>query len=157
MKNSLKKVGILLFLVVVAIQFYQPALNQNPDQDYTNDFIITTNAPTNISKLIKTSCYDCHSNNTQYLWYDYIQPARMFVETHITDGKKELNFNEFGSYSNRKQQSELEAISKQIKSGDMPLSSYTLLHHDAILNEAQKQEIITWINSINENNSLSEN
>ena len=70
---------------------------------------------------------------------------------------KELNFNEFGSYSNRKQQSELEAISKQIKSGDMPLSSYTLLHHDAIFNEAQKQEIITLINSINENNSLSEN
>jgi len=81
----------------------------------------------------------------------------MFVESHIKEGKEELNFNEFGSYSNRKQQSELEAISKQIKSGDMPLSSYTLLHHDAILNEAQKQEIITWINSINENNSLSEN
>lgn len=157
MKRRLKKVGIVLFLVLIAIQFYQPALNQNPGQDYTNDFLVTTDAPTNISKLIKTSCYDCHSNNTQYLWYDYIQPARMFVETHITDGKKELNFNEFGSYSNRKQQSELEAISKQIKSGDMPLSSYTLLHHDAILNEAQKQETITWINSINENNSLSEN
>ena len=80
----------------------------------------------------------------------------MFVEKHITDGKKELNFNEFGSYSNRKQQSKLEAISKQIKSGEMPLSSYTILHHDAALNETQKQEIITWINSIKEN-SLSKN
>lgn len=157
MKRKLKKVGIALFLVLIVIQFYQPALNQNPGQDYTNDFLIITNAPNNISKLIQTSCYDCHSNNTKYLWYDYVQPARMFVEAHISDGKKELNLNEFGSYSNRKQQSKLEAISKQIKSGEMPLSSYTLLHHDAVLTETQKQAIIQWIESINEEDNTSEN
>ncbi len=147
MKMKLKKVGFILFLVLIAIQFYQPALNQSSGQDYTNDFLITANAPKNISKLIQTSCYNCHSNNTNYLWYDYVQPSRMFVETHISDGKEELNFNEFGSYSNRKQQSKLEAIIKQIKSGEMPLSSYTILHQDAVLNENQKQEIINWINS----------
>ncbi len=157
MKRRLKKVGIALFLVLISIQFYQPALNQSSGQDYTNDFLITTKAPKYISKLIQTSCYDCHSNNTKYLWYDYIQPARMLVEAHISNGKKELNFNEFGSYSNRKQQSKLEAIGKQIKSGDMPLKSYTLLHHDAVLNEAQRQEIIHWINSIQENSSSSVN
>jgi hypothetical protein len=81
----------------------------------------------------------------------------MLVEAHISNGKKELNFNEFGSYSNRKQQSKLEAIGKQIKSGDMPLKSYTLLHQDAVLNEAQRQEIIHWINSIQENSSSSVN
>lgn len=145
MKRKLKKVCITLFLVLIAIQFYQPALNQNPGQDYTNDFLIKTNAPKNISKLIQTSCYDCHSNNTKYLWYDYIQPARMFVENHIKEGKKELNFNEFGSYSNRKQQSKLEAIGIQIKSGEMPLSSYTLLHHEAKLNEEEKEAIFSWI------------
>lgn len=147
MKRKLKKVGFILFLVLIAIQFYQPALNQSSGQDYTNDFLITTKAPKNISKLIQTSCYNCHSNNTQYLWYDYVQPARMFVETHISDGKEELNFNEFGSYSNRKQQSKLEAMIKQIKSGEMPLSSYTVLHQDAVLNETQKKDLITWLNS----------
>lgn len=147
MKGKLKKVGVTLFLVLIAIQFYQPALNQNPEQDYIKDFLVITNAPNNISKLIKTSCYDCHSNNTQYLWYDYVQPARMFVEGHISDGIKELNFNEFGSYSNRKKQSKLEAISKQIESGEMPLSSYTLLHRDAILDKTQKEEIINWLNT----------
>lgn len=157
MKRKLKKVAIVLFLVLIVIQFYQPALNQNSGQDYTNDFLITTKAPKNISKLIQTSCYDCHSDNTKYLWFDYIQPARLFVEAHIGEGKKELNFNEFGSYSNRKQQSKLEAISKQIKSGNMPLSSYTLLHRKAILGETQKQEIIDWIDSVKENNSSSEN
>ena len=151
MKRKLKKVGFILFLVLIAIQFYQPVLNQSSGQDYTNDFLITTNAPKNISKLIQTSCYNCHSNNTNYLWYDYVQPARIFVESHISDGKEELNFNEFGSYSNRKQQSKLEAMIKQIKSGEMPLSSYTLLHQDAVLNEIQKKDLITWINSKLEN------
>lgn len=151
MKRKLKKVGFILFFVLIAIQFYQPALNQSSGQDYTNDFLITTNAPKNISKLIQTSCYNCHSNNTNYLWYDYVQPARMFVEAHISDGKEELNFNEFGSYSNRKQQSKLEAMIKQIKSSEMPLSSYTLLHQDAVLNETQKKDLITWINSKLEN------
>lgn len=148
MKRKLKKVGLVLFLVLVAIQFYQPALNQNPGQVYTNDFLIATKAPRNIANLMQASCYDCHSNNTQYLWYDYIQPARMFVESHIKDGKKELNFNEFGSYSNRKQQSKLEAISKQIKSGEMPLSSYTLTHTEAKLSTEQREEVINWINTL---------
>jgi hypothetical protein len=69
----------------------------------------------------------------------------MFVENHIKNGKGELNFNEFASYSNRKQQSKLDAISKEIKSGDMPLNSYTLLHSEANLKEEEKEAIITWI------------
>ena len=157
MKRKLKKIALVFFLVFVAIQFYQPKQNISNSFDIGKNFANNYNVPPSVLNSLQIACYDCHSNNTKYLWYDYIQPARIFVETHISDGKKELNFNEFGSYSNRKQQSKLEAIGKQIKSGDMPLSSYTLLHHDAILNEAQKQEIITWINSINENNSLSEN
>ncbi|MBK9224975.1 MAG: heme-binding domain-containing protein [Flavobacterium sp.] len=140
----------------VAIQFYQPKQNISSSFDIGKNFSNNYKVPPSVLNSLQKACYDCHSNDTKYLWYDYIQPGRMFVESHIKNGKEELNFNEFTSYSNRKQQSKLEAISKQIKSGDMPLSSYTLLHYDAVLNETQKQEIITWINSIKEN-SLSKN
>ena len=67
------------------------------------------------------------------------------MEEHIKDGKKNLNFNEFGRYSKRKQENKLEAIVKQIKSDEMPLASYTLIHKNAILTPTQKEEIITWI------------
>ncbi len=155
--KRIKKIAITFFLVFIAIQFYQPKQNVSSSFDIGKNFANNYKVPPTVLSSLQKACYDCHSNNTKYLWYDYVQPARMFVEAHINDGKKELNFNEFGSYSNRKQQSKLEAISKQIKSGEMPLSSYTLLHHDAVLTETQKQAIIQWIESINEEDNTSEN
>lgn len=129
----------------VAIQFYQPKQNTSSSFDFGKNFANNYNVPPSVLNSLQIACYDCHSNNTKYLWYDYIQPARMFVENHIKNGKGELNFNEFASYSNRKQQSKLDAISKEIKSGDMPLNSYTLLHSEANLKEEEKEAIITWI------------
>jgi DNA invertase Pin-like site-specific DNA recombinase len=76
------------------------------------------------------------------------------MEEHIKDGKKDLNFNEFGRYSKRKQENKLEAIVKQIKSDEMPLASYTLIHKNAILTPTQKEEIITWIEKTKDNLSV---
>ena len=143
--KRIKKIAIVFFFVFIAIQFYQPKQNASNTFDIGKNFANNYKVPPTVLNSLQKACYDCHSNNTQYLWYDYIQPARLFVESHIKKGKKELNFNEFASYSNRKQRSKLEAISREIKSGNMPLSSYKQLHEDAILNETQKQEIISWI------------
>lgn len=145
MKRKLKKIALVFFLMFVAIQFYQPKQNTSSSFDFGKNFAKNYNVPPSVLNSLQIACYDCHSNNTKYLWYDYIQPARMFVENHIKNGKGELNFNEFASYSNRKQQSKLDAISKEIKSGDMPLNSYTLLHSEANLKEEEKEAIITWI------------
>jgi hypothetical protein len=143
--KRIKKIAIAFFLVFIAIQFYQPKQNVSSSFDIGKNFANNYKVPPTVLNSLQKACYDCHSNNTQYLWYDYIQPARWFVESHIKNGKEELNFNEFASYSNRKQRSKLEAISREIKSGNMPLSSYKQLHEDAILNETQKQVIISWI------------
>ena len=143
--KRIKKIAIAFFLVFIAIQFYQPKQNVSSSFDIGKNFANNYKVPPTVLNSLQKACYDCHSNNTQYLWYDYIQPARWFVESHIKNGKEELNFNEFASYSNRKQRSKLEAISREIKSGNMPLSSYKQLHEDAILNETQKQEILSWI------------
>jgi hypothetical protein len=70
------------------------------------------------------------------------------MERHIKEGKEELNFNEFGNYSKRRQNSKLKAISKEIESNEMPLSSYTLIHKNAILTASQKKKVLDWINKI---------
>jgi len=72
-------------------------------------------------------------------------PLDFFMESHIKEGKEELNFSEYGNYSQRKQNSKLKAISKQIKLNEMPLASYTLIHKNAILSSSQKQEVMDWI------------
>jgi len=130
------------------MQLYQPARNIGFEQDITADFTKVYNVPKNIEIILRTSCYDCHSNNTYYPWYSYIQPARFFMESHIKEGKENLNFNEWGNYSDRKQNNKLDRIAKQIKSNEMPLTSYTLIHKNATLSDTQKKEVLDWINKI---------
>ena len=70
------------------------------------------------------------------------------MESHIKEGKENLNFNEWGNYSDRKQNNKLDRIAKQIESNEMPLSSYTLIHKNAILTASQKKKVLDWINKI---------
>lgn len=70
------------------------------------------------------------------------------MDSHINEGKEDLNFSEWGNYSSRKQRSKLNEISKQIKAGEMPLTSYTLIHRNATLTAAQKEEVTHWIDKM---------
>lgn len=130
------------------MQLYQPARNIGFEQDITADFTKVYNVPKKVEIILRTSCYDCHSNNTNYPWYSYIQPARFLMESHIAAGKENLNFNEWGNYSSRKQNNKLDRIAKQIQSNEMPLASYTLIHKNATLSATQKKEVLDWINKI---------
>jgi len=62
--------------------------------------------------------------------------------------KKELNFDEFNTYSAEKKKKKLSEISEQIKEGEMPLWSYTLIHTNAKLSPQEQQEIISWANGL---------
>lgn len=148
MKRIFKKVFIIGSIIFLLMQLYHPARNIALEQDLTANFTKVYNVPKSVETVLRASCYDCHSNKTDYPWYSNIQPVGFFMENHIKEGKEELNFNEFGNYSKRKQNSKLKAISKEIQSNDMPLASYTLIHKNAILSNHQKQEVINWIGKI---------
>ena len=145
-----KLVILVLITGLVGIQFFPASLNQNATISLT-DFNKTFNVPNDIQNLLKTSCYDCHSNNTKYPWYSKIQPGAWIMENHIKEGKEELNFSEFGAYSKRKQKSKLKSIISQIKDGEMPLLSYTLIHQDAKLSEKEKQILEEWLTNLRDN------
>jgi hypothetical protein len=72
------------------------------------------------------------------------------MESHITKGKSDLNFSQWGNYSKRKQGNKLNRIVKEIKDDEMPLSSYTLIHKNAILTSAQKRQVINWVEKLND-------
>jgi hypothetical protein len=148
MKIIVKRIAVISLILFLLIQLYQPARNLDYGQDLTANFTKVYTVPKNVKNILRTSCYDCHSNYTNYPWYSYIQPARFFMESHIKEGKENLNFSEWGNYSNRKQNNKLDRIAKQIKSNEMPLSSYTLIHKNATLSATQKKEIINWISQL---------
>ena len=130
------------------MQLYQPARNESFEQDITANFTKVYNVPKNVEAIVRTSCYDCHSNNTNYPWYSNVQPVGFFMEHHIKEAKEDLNFSEWGNYSKRKQENKLDRIVKQIKSDEMPLASYTLIHKNARLTTVQKEEIMDWLSKI---------
>ena len=145
--KSLKRIGIVILVVLVGIQFF-PIRNNQSTEVPTTDFVVSYQAPENIGNILHTSCYNCHSNNTNYPWYSHVQPVGWFLESHINKGKKELNFSEFGSYSLRRQKSKLKSMVNQVEKGEMPLSSYTLIHRDARLSIDQKKVLVNYLNSI---------
>lgn len=135
----------MVLFIFIAIQFYQPSPNVDKGQVYTTDFTQVNKMPVEVKAMFQNSCYDCHSNNTNYAWYDYAQPTRILVENHIKNAKEDLNFNEWGTYSNRKQERLINSIKEQIETKQMPLSSYTLMHKKAILNDEQIKTLTNWL------------
>ncbi|MBL1279343.1 MAG: heme-binding domain-containing protein [Fluviicola sp.] len=150
MKKILKRTFLVLLIAFVGIQFI-PTTRNISDVVLDSDFIKAHNAPENLATLLQTSCYDCHSDNTNYPWYNKIQPVAWMLEEHVEEGKEELNFSTFGDLSSRKQKSKLKSIIGHINNGEMPLSSYTLIHSDAILSESEKSELDTWLNNLRDN------
>ena len=141
--SRIKKILLGLLIVVIAIQFIQPARNKN-GQVIATDISKIYSLPQSVQATLKTACYDCHSNNTNYPWYTNIQPVGWMMARHIKEGKEELNFSEFGSYSERRQLSKLRSIENSIKDGSMPISSYTIIHKNARLTKEEKAQIIDW-------------
>lgn len=147
MKTKLKIIALILLIVLVGIQFIPTKRNQTIEVFPTN-FERVYKVPNNIKQLLQTSCYDCHSNNTAYPWYNKIQPVSWFMERHIKEGKAELNFSEFGNYSKRRQKNKLKSIISQIEKEEMPLSSYTLIHRNAKLSDEEKIKLIEWLTAL---------
>ena len=138
-----KVAGLSLLLLLIVIQFFQPARNENGGQSQQQISSVVP-VPDSVGTLRKASCFDCHSNNTKYPWYVNIQPVAWYLADHIKEGRGELNFDEFGSYSKKKQLHKLKEIGEEVGEGEMPLTSYTLIHGDARLNDSQKKLIVDW-------------
>ena len=145
----LKIIVLVVLLGFVGIQFVPTDPNLS-DVVPDTDFMSVNQVAKDIEHDLRESCYDCHSNNTQYPWYNKVQPIAWFLEEHIKEGKEELNFNEWGDYSDRRKRSKLKSIASQIEDDKMPLSSYTLIHKDAKLSVEEKERILTLVNDLME-------
>lgn len=147
MKSILKKAFWLLLVIFVVIQFFRPTKNIASALS-ANDISTKYNVPADVKNILQTSCSDCHSNNTTYPWYSNIQPVAWYLNDHVQDGKRHLNFSEFATYRIGKQYRKLEEVSHEIEDGEMPMTSYKLIHGNAKLNDAQKATIYKWVNEL---------
>jgi Haem-binding domain len=139
----IKKILYVFIAALVIIQFIRPKQNIAAGP-FTNDVSSKFAVNDNVASILKQSCYDCHSNNTVYPWYANVQPVTWWLQDHVNEGKKELNFSEFATYTAKRQRKKFNEIMDEVKEGKMPLPSYTWLHKDAILTAEQKAALYKW-------------
>ena len=149
MKKALKWAGIILLVAFIIIQFIPKNYPENKPVD-DNDIITFHQVPENVATILKTSCYDCHSNQVSYPWYSHVAPVSFLLSHDINEGKDELNFSEWGNYETRRMIKKLDELTDEVEEDEMPLPIYTVIHGNAILNQEQKETLIDWANSLME-------
>lgn len=143
MKKLIKVILILIALAFIVMQFFRPSFS-NPPIVPGQPIEESANVPAEVQMVLSRSCNDCHSNKTVYPWYSKISPFSWFLAGHIDEGRKELNFSEWGTYSNKKKIHKLEEVCEMVERGAMPLPSYLWIHRDAALNADQAKMLCDW-------------
>ncbi len=146
----LKRILLGVAIVGGVMQFFRPEKNISPTPPDKDDLLVALAAPANVKQMLQVACYDCHSSTTRYPWYAEIQPLGWWLRRHIDDGKLEFNFSAFGTYSAKRQKAKLETMADVVKDRSMPLKSYTIIHRDAIFDDAQVAKITKWLEAAQE-------
>jgi hypothetical protein len=128
--------GIAAF---IAIQFIRPAI---PHPPVTADLV----APGDVKQILRTACYNCHSNETRLAWFDQIVPAYWLVASDVKNARRHVNFSEIGKLPPAQQKGTLYEAVNQIQLGAMPLPPYKRLHPEAVLDDAQLNVLKKYLN-----------
>lgn len=133
-----KIVMVILLLSFLGIQFIDVS-NTNPP------VIGEIQVSPEIRTVLKKSCYDCHSNETNWPWFSKVAPVSWYVIDKVDSARSYLNFSEWNKYNSRQRNKKLDDILKKVTADEMPLSYYTFLNPNATLDFNKKAIIKKWI------------
>lgn len=139
-------VGVLL-AAFVGIQFARPARNEG-DAEGPDSLVARHRVPDNVRAILRRACYDCHSDRTRYPWYAGVQPVRWWLDSHIAEGKRHLNFSAFGRYDAKRATRALDETVDALLARSMPLKSYTWIHRDAVLTKEETGAVADWAEAL---------
>jgi len=137
MNKNLRNAAIVFAIVVVGIQFVSiRATNPNSTGEIATE--------PEIAAILERSCYDCHSNETDWPWYGHVAPVSWWIVHHVDEAREEMNFSEWDKFTELQQQSLRRQIWRQVEGGHMPLPDYLRLHKEAKLSETDKDILRDW-------------
>jgi len=149
MKKVFRWIAIVVVMIFIVIQFIPGSYPKNKPAD-ENDIITYHQVPQEVAAILKTSCYDCHSNQISYPWYSRIAPVSFLLSHDINEGREELNFSDWGKFEKRRMIKKLDELTEEVEEGHMPLPIYTFIHTNAKLNDEQKEVLDNWANTLME-------
>jgi Haem-binding domain len=126
-------VGLGALAIFVAIQFVPYGWrHSNPP--------VTANAPwpdPEAEAIAHRSCYDCHSNETDWPLYSYVAPMSWLVRSDVERGRDKLNFSTWDTG-----EGEVEDAIEVVADGSMPPDRYTRAHRGTDLSEAEIDTLV---------------
>ncbi|NUN69592.1 MAG: heme-binding domain-containing protein [Bacteroidetes bacterium] len=143
LRRTLRNILIAVGAVVILMQFIQPS-RENPPIDPAMTLQSHHQVPAEIASLLDRACRDCHSNATVWPFYSYIAPASWLVSYDVMEGRKHLNFSEWGKYKEGKRMQKLSGIYQAVTDRTMPMPKYIPLHPEADLTDAERTALSSW-------------
>src|SRR5262249_39909465 len=93
-----------------------------------------------LSAVLDRACRDCHSNQTVWSWYTQIAPLSWLMARGVTEGRKAVNFSEWGEYSPEQQRTLLALSCQDVPDGRMR-GPYTLVRPETRLSPKDVETI----------------
>lgn len=135
----MKRTLLIFFIIFILMQFIQTN-KENTAQEKNLEMKVDN---IEVYNILKTACYDCHSNETVWPWYSKIAPFSWVVSNHVTEGKKALNFSTWENYNQEEKDEKIKDIYRTAYAS-MPLPSYIFAHENADLTKEQRSLIRNW-------------
>ena len=139
----IKKILLALLAIFLIMQFFRADLPE-VIQDNPEDLIANNEVPADVEHILRSSCYDCHSNETNYPWYSYVAPVSYLVAEDTEHGRRDLNFSTWESLDKIEKAEMLHEIAEEVEEGEMPMKIYTYTHSEARLSDEQREMIEEW-------------
>jgi hypothetical protein len=130
----MKKLLIVLIIIFVGIQFI-PVERTNPPVKSEID------APAEVKNIFRRACYNCHSNETDWVWYTKIALISFLTADDVKKGRRHLNFSEWNINKEAKAK---EAIWDEVRDEEMPPWQYKIMHSESKLTQKEKNIINNW-------------
>lgn len=106
---------------------------------------ITLKAPPEVMSILKNSCYDCHSNETEWPFYSSIAPFSWLIYRDVKFGREDLNFSDWNKMTYKRRNHKKEEIIEEISRDTMPIPIYLITHPSASLSKEDKLIIKNWL------------
>jgi hypothetical protein len=144
MKKKLKWIVGVLVVVFALAQLANPSRTNPP---VVSDLMAANVPPPHVAALLHAACYDCHSHETKWPWYAHIAPASWLVAHDVNEGRQHLNLSDWPVADSARAAKKLDRMSEEIDYREMPPAKYTLLHADARLTDADRNELTNWLDA----------
>ncbi len=144
----MKKVSLFFIGFLLLLQLFSPNMQHNKP-DPKGDFLHCIAVPEAVGTILKRACYDCHSDEPNYAWFDYIAPLSWYVVTTRERAKLSLNFSKWKEMEDWQKRLFLQGgIPYDIQTDRMPPKNYLWLHPDAKISPHEKVLIDRWLSSL---------